>query len=85
MWEEVRKHKLAYFSLSLGLGALTVLYLAVWPNLLLQRVVILGICAFYTIWGITTHLKTDHFTPRVAYEYIGISLLGGLLLFLITI
>jgi hypothetical protein len=85
MQYELLRHKLAYFSLILGLVGMTILFLAVWPNLALQRGVVVLMSVYYFSWGIITHVKTDHITRKVLYEYAGISILAGLLLLLITL
>ncbi|HYD35411.1 MAG TPA: hypothetical protein VD999_05060 [Vitreimonas sp.] len=85
MKNELLRHRLAYLILVTGLGGLTLLYLSVWPNLAYQRLVILALCLFYFAWGVSTHLKTDRYTNRVAYEYLGMSALGGMVLFLVTL
>jgi hypothetical protein len=81
---EFAQHKIAYGSLMVGLLFLVMLYMAAWPNIFWQRVVAVGIGLFYVVWGVTTHLHADHINKHIIYEYLGIGVLGGALLLLIT-
>jgi len=85
MKRELLQHKFQYFVLIAGLGILTLIFLGVWPNRFLQRLVILCLSLFYMTWGITTHLHADTISKRIMYEYVAVSVLAGLLLFLVTI
>jgi len=85
MSQELIKSKLSYFSLVLFLGLSIVLFLAVWPDVFYQRYLILLMSVFYFFWGVIFHLKTHQFSQRIVLEYLGISVLAGLMLFLITI
>jgi hypothetical protein len=85
MKRELLQHKLPYLILILGLSILTLIFLGVWPNRVLQRLVIISLSLFYMTWGIVTHLHKDTITRRIVYEYISIGLLAGVLLFLVTI
>lgn len=85
MKEEFFKHALAYTILFTGLSLLVILFLAAWPNKAMQQLVILALVAFYSIWGIVTHLHHQYLTKRVAAEYLGMAFLAGMLLFLITL
>jgi hypothetical protein len=85
MIKEVSKHKLAYLFLILGFGVFIAAFLGFWPNRNLQRISILGVTIFYFLWGITTHVKTDSFTKRVALEYGVVSTFGGFLLLMLTV
>ena len=70
--------------LIVGLILGVVLFLGSWPDRQLQRLVSIGIAVFYIIWGVLTHLREAHLTNRVVLEYLGVGLLAGLLLVLIT-
>jgi len=85
MQREFLNHKLAYLVLFIGLAVLTALFLGVWPNRVLQRLVILSLSLFYITWGVLTHLHADTISRRVIYEYVGVGTLAGMLLFLVTI
>lgn len=85
MKRELLQHRTQYLILCVGLGLLTLLFLGVWPNHFLQRLVVIAISLFYMAWGITTHVHTDRISKRVVYEYLSIGALAGLILFLVTI
>lgn len=82
---EVTRHKYAYAVLLSEVGLFILLFLAAWPNLVLQRLLILFMVGFYVVWGSITHLKADHFNDRIFLEYMGVAALAGILLLLITI
>lgn len=82
---EVTKHALAYTILVLGLSMIMFLFFAVWPNRIAQRYVILVLSSFYLFWGVIAHVKTEHLTLRVIAEYSAVSILGGMLLFFVTL
>ncbi len=82
---ELLRHKYAYAVLVAEVILFTALFLAAWPNLLLQRFLILFMVGFYVTWGSITHLKSAHFNNRIFWEYVGVAGLAGMLLFLITI
>jgi len=84
MLKELKKHKLAYLVLAAGLGLGVILFLGSWPDRSLQRLVSVGIAIFYFVWGILNHLKDGRVTKRVVFEYLGVGMLAGLLLILIT-
>ncbi len=82
---EVNRHKYAYLVLGIVLLVFVILFFSAWPNKLLQRLLIILMGIFYTLWGMITHTKTDHLTKRVFLEYFGVSVLAVLMLILITI
>lgn len=81
---ELFKHKLAYTFLMIGIIVLIGLYMAAWPDRLWQRVVAISFAIFYIVWGMVTHLRADHITKHIIYEYLGIGMLGGTILLLLT-
>lgn len=85
MKQELFAHKLAYFLLVVGLVLALVSFLAVWPNRQLQQIVVLAVSIYYVLWGIVTHLHAERISRRVIMEYVMVSLLGGGMLFLITL
>lgn len=85
MKKEIWKHRWAYLILLLGLSALTYLFFWSWPNRVYQRLVVMMIGIFYATWGVVTHTKTQTVTPSVIKEYLGVSLLGVVMLLLITV
>lgn len=84
MRREFFQHKLEYLILVAGLSILTLLFLAAWPNLIFQRVVVIGMSGFYFLWGVVTHLHADKITRRVIAEYLTIAVLAGVILLLVT-
>lgn len=82
--QELRRHKKAYLALAIGLLSLGGLFFLAWPDRAQQRWLALALILFYFFWGVTTHVKTERLTPQVVLEYLAVSLLAGLLLFLIT-
>jgi len=73
-----------YVILIIGLVLGVVLFLGSWPDRKLQRIISVGIAAFYFIWGVLSHLKNGHISRRIVFEYLGVGALSGLLLVLIT-
>lgn len=82
---ELARHKQAYLLLAMEILAFVILFFAAWPNLILQRFLIVFLVGFYILWGVTTHVKSSHFDTQIFWEYVGVALLAGSLLFLITI
>ena len=85
MKQELLKHRWSYLILILGMLAIAIAFLGVWPNRWLQRAVVGIMVVFYSMWGTLTHVHAEHITKRVISEYVSISLLAGVLLFLVTI
>ena len=85
MLQEFKKHSIAYSVLTITLATLVILFLAAWPSRVFQRYIALAIVFFYIAWGAATHVKAQHFTKRILYEYIGVAMLGGLMLILTTL
>jgi hypothetical protein len=79
------RHKLAYSLLIAGLSFFSFLIYTAWPNRVAQRNLIMALVGFYFLWGSLTHFKSYKLTIRVVLEYLGVSLLAGLLLILITL
>jgi FtsH-binding integral membrane protein len=85
MINQFKQHRLAYAVLILFMALAGFLFLAVWPDRIYQRYLILVMMAFYFFWGLVTHFKTDKLNSKIFLEYLGVSLLAGLLLFLVTV
>jgi hypothetical protein len=85
MIHELKKHKLSYLVLIIGISIFVILFMGAWPNRLIQRVIVVGMSLFYFLWGLLTHFKTKTITKEVIYEYASVSFLAGVLLFLITL
>ncbi len=84
MRKEFLHHYLAYTILILALALIVLSFFTVWPNIIAQRYLILILSAFYFMWGVISHTKTDHITTKVIVEYLAVSVLAGLLLSLVT-
>lgn len=82
--QEFKKHQAAYLILMAGMILLSLAFIAVWPSRVWQRVVILFMCFFYFCWSVITHVKTNFITRRVLIEYLGVTCLAGISLFLLT-
>lgn len=82
--QEFKIHQKAYLVLMAGLLLITVAFFAAWPSRLWQRVLALMISFFYFGWGVITHLKTNHITQRVIWEYFGVAAIAAISLLLIT-
>jgi len=85
MKKEILKHKLAYGFLLVALLFFIIGFFSVWPNRIFQRVLAVGLSIFYFIWGLMTHVKSKKLTQYVVMEYLAMSLLVGILLFLVTL
>ncbi len=85
MFLELHRHRIAYATLFIVLLLFVLIFMGVWPNRLFQQISIVVMMIFYVVWGCITHVKTATLTRRVAGEYIGVALLSGGLLLLITI
>lgn len=85
MKNELKRHKLSYAILILFMGLVCFLFLAAWPDVIYQRYLILLMSVFYLFWGIVHHLKTNRLTKKVVLEYLGVAVLAGCLMFLITL
>lgn len=84
IFRELSQHRLAYSILILILGTSMAAYLFWGDSRANQQIIILTLTISYFVWGIVTHLKSDHLTRYVIQEYAGIAVLGGLLLLLLT-
>lgn len=85
MKKEILNHKLSYFILIVGISFFMFFFFAVWPVRFLQRGIAFLLAIFYFVWGIFAHLKSGHLDKHVVKEYMSVSLLGCLLLLLITL
>lgn len=85
MKKELSKHTLAYAVLLAGLTMFVGIFLAAWPDKVLQRIVVAGLVLFYFVWGTAAHVKTTTFTKHVAMEYGAVAILGGIFLLILTI
>lgn len=83
--QQFLQHRWSYLVLLIELIIFVLLFMAAWPNRLLQRILIVFMMTFYVTWGSMTHFKTDRLTRMIFFEYLGISLLMGALLFFVTL
>jgi len=84
MKNQLKHHLIAYTILIILLVILSALYMRVWPNRLLMRVMSLVFGGVYFFWGVIAHVKTKRISVRVVYEYATVSLLVSLALLLVT-
>lgn len=82
---EFLSHKWSYLILVSELVLFVILFMAAWPNRILQRGLILLVIFFYVLWGSLTHLKSDFLTRRIFFEYLFVAIISGLVLFLVTL
>lgn len=85
MKKELLSHKLSYSALILFLLLVGFLFLAAWPDITYQRYLIIFMSSFYFFWGVMVHLKRKELSARITLEYLGVSLLAGLVLYLTTL
>lgn len=85
MKQELKAHWKAYLSLALALGIFAVVFFLYHYEKHVQQAAIVGIVLYYSLWGIITHTKATHITFKLAFEYISVAILGGTILFLLTI
>lgn len=85
MKTEFFKHKLAYLILIAALAFYVFLFFAFWPNRTYQRYLGIFIAIFYFFWGVISHSNNKSISKKVILEYLLVSFLGGLMLFLLTL
>ena len=85
MKTEFFKHKVAYLVLIAVLAFYVFLFFAFWPNIIYQRYLGIFIAAFYFFWGVISHSSHKAISKKVILEYLTVSFLGGLILFLLTL
>lgn len=85
MIDELKQHPLPYAILVIGTLAAVAFFFGFWPNRVLQRVVAVCFSVFYIGWGIGTHLHTKKITKTIILEYLGVGLLGGAMVLLLTL
>ncbi len=85
MKKEVQQHIKSYLVIGSILLVFSALFLWAWPNRDLQRVLIGCLMLTYFVWGVVTHTKSNVLTLHLVLEYLGVSLLAGILLVLVTI
>lgn len=81
---ELKRHRVEYLLLLVGLAVFMGLYVLVWPDTTLIRAVSICVGIFYASWGILAHTKSKTITTAVVAEYVAISVLAVIVLLLIT-
>lgn len=64
-----------YILLCLGLGLGFIGFIGSWPETNWQQVWVFYLAAFYVLWGIIHHSRTDGFHWKVVAEYFGVAVL----------
>ncbi len=82
---ELTKHRLAYLVLGIVLGLFIVGFTFAWPNILMQRALVLFLGAFYFFWGVVVHRKSGVISVKLVLEYFFVSVLASSLLLLLTL
>lgn len=82
--KELRAHPIAYAILVVGIAVFVWTFLAVWPDRMWERAAIGAFASFYFLWGIFTHQSNKQITRTVIGEYAFVSILGALLLLMLT-
>lgn len=76
---------LSYAVLIGGLTTFLLIFALAWPNLLWQRLSLLFMGLFYVAWGVRVHAGYRTLTKAVLLEYLMVSLVCVLLLWLVTL
>lgn len=82
--KEVKSHPLAYLVLMVGIIVFCYSFFSVWPDPKLERYVIVGFSLFYFVWGIVAQKTRKQVTKKIIGEYAFVSLIGALLLLMLT-
>ncbi len=85
MFRELYTHGRAYGVLATALILWVVLFVGAWPNRGVQRLLVLGLVAFYIGWGSLSHRRSGHLSGQIVQEYVSIGILGGVIMWLITL
>jgi hypothetical protein len=83
--QEFKHHPFAYVVLLIILVVGTMAFMTVWPNRGQQQVVAIALGTAYALWGICTHTKSRTINREVIKEYVGVALLGTMVLYFLTI
>lgn len=85
MKTEFFKYKVAYLILIAVLLAYVAGFFALWPNRAWQRYLSILLAFFYFLWGVISHSKKKTISKTIILEYLAVSVLGAVMLFLITL
>ncbi|MDQ5951368.1 MAG: hypothetical protein QG639_645 [Patescibacteria group bacterium] len=81
---EIKKHLVSYTVLLIGIIAFCSTFFMVWPDRFKERITVIAFALFYILWGIATHAKKKQITSKVISEYVFVSVIGALLLLMLT-
>lgn len=82
---KLRKYRTAYGFLFTVLILFIIGFTAAWPNILLQRALVIMLGCFYFFWGVLHHHKSNVISVKVVLEYFFVSVLACSLLLLLTL
>lgn len=85
MFKEIKQHWRAYAILVIGLGTFAAAFTLLSHQIRLQQLAVLAAATFYFLWGVVTHRATRHITRRVVWEYLAISILGLVAIWLLEL
>ena len=85
MFNELHRHRLAYFILVMILFVHVGLFFVIWPDQLGERIVAFTLATSYFCWGVFAHVKAQHITRQIVREYLCAALLAGGMLFFLTL
>jgi hypothetical protein len=81
---ELINHPIAYSILVVGLLTFVAAFFIVWPDRNLERAVIISYAVFYFLWGVFTHKSKQQVIGSLTAEYAFVSILGALILLMLT-
>lgn len=81
---DVQKHKLAYLLLLFMIVAFIFSFFQFWPDRILLRGVSLMFIFSYFLWGVLVHRSSGHINSDIIKEYGLVSLVGGVVLLMLT-
>lgn len=84
MFDELRRHPLAYIVLALLLTIHVSFFLVLWPSTMSLRVIASSFAVSYFCWGVFAHVKANHINSKIIREYFFSALLAGAMLFFLT-
>ena len=83
MIQEFKSHKVAYSVLLIVVLVFALSFLHAWPNRTMQKMISISMGVFYFLWGIVVHVKSDHISTKIVFEYFAMALLSVCLLLLL--
>jgi hypothetical protein len=77
MWQEIKRNRFYYLVLFIGLiSGLTAFFLL--PDL--RQEVIISLCVFYFLWGISHHVLEENLHFKIILEYFLVAAIASLIL-----